>query len=53
MTRDELFEWLETCPTYGWHWVGEDEGYIRILFEIDDESEQELEFLQRWRAANE
>jgi len=24
MTRDELYEWLETCPTSGWHWVGED-----------------------------
>ncbi len=41
MTRDELFEWLETCPTYGWHWVGEDEGYIRILFEIDEEIDDE------------
>ena len=40
MTRDELFEWLQTCPT-GWHWVGEDEGYIRILFEIDEETDDE------------
>jgi hypothetical protein len=38
MTRDEFFEWLDTCPTYyGWHNVGEDEGYIRIRFEIDEE----------------
>lgn len=37
MTRDELYEWLETCPTNGRLWVGEDEGYIRILFEIDEE----------------
>ncbi len=37
MTREEFFEWLDTCPTYGWHNVGEDEGYIRILFEIDEE----------------
>ena len=41
MTREEFFEWLNTCPTYGWHNVGEDEGYIRIMFKIDEEEEQE------------
>ena len=45
MTRDELFEWLETCPTDGWHWVGQDEGYVRILFEIDEEEDEKPE---RW-----
>ena len=42
MTRDKLFEmtlmqWLETCPYPKWRWVGEDEGCIHILFEIDEE----------------
>jgi hypothetical protein len=41
MTREELFDWLQTCPTSGYHWVGEDEGYIRILFEIDEDEEEE------------
>jgi hypothetical protein len=41
MTREELFDWLQTCPTNGYHWVGEDEGYIRILFEIDEEENED------------
>jgi hypothetical protein len=43
ISREELFEWLETCPTNGWYSVGEDEGYIRILFEIDEEDADEYE----------
>jgi len=41
MTEEELFEWLQTCPTHLWHWVHEDEGVIRILFEIDEETDDE------------
>ena len=41
MTREEFFEWLNTCPTYAWYNEGEYEGYIRILFETDQEEEQE------------
>ena len=41
MTREELFDWLKTCPTKGYCWVGEDEGNIRILFEIDEDEENE------------
>ena len=40
MTKEELFEWLNTCPTNAWYNVGEDEGYIRILFPIDEEEQE-------------
>ena len=41
MTREEFFEWLDTCPTNGWFWIGENEGNIRILFEIDEEEDED------------
>ena len=37
-------------------WVQVDDGHdwtLETVWEIEDETEQELEFLQRWRAANE
>tara|TARA_B100000927_G_C16476222_1_gene473550 strand:+ start:39875 stop:40036 length:162 start_codon:yes stop_codon:yes gene_type:complete len=45
MTRDELFKWLETCPTSGWNWVGQDEGCVRILFKIEEKEDEKTE---RW-----
>ena len=30
-TRQEFFEWLNTCPEHSWD-VVHDEGHVRILF---------------------
>ena len=43
MTREEFFEWLNTCPTYGWLNLGEDDGCIRIQFKIDEEEGEQNE----------
>ena len=50
MTREEFFEWLETCPTHKWevNWdstEGEDgqpaSGFIRVSFPTHEEEEEE------------
>ena len=43
MTREEFFEWLDTCPTYSWYNIGEGEheGCIRIVFEIEEEEDDD------------
>ena len=51
---DEHTAWSIVPSCVGW--VRVDEGHdwtLESIQEIEDESEQELEFLQRWRAANE
>jgi len=42
MTREELFEWLNTCPDHNWDVVHDDEGHLRVLF-CFDEDDDELE----------
>lgn len=32
MTRDEFFEWVETCPTHKWEVVHDDDGHVWIAF---------------------
>jgi hypothetical protein len=39
MTREELFEWLDTCPDHHWDVVHDDEGHVRVLFWFDEENE--------------
>ena len=39
MTRDEMMEWLETCPDHKWEIVHEGEGHVRVLLCFDEEEE--------------
>ena len=41
MTRQELFEWLNTHPTSDWDVVNDDEGHLRVLFWFDEEIEND------------
>ena len=41
MTRQELFEWLNTHPTSDWDVVHDDEGHLRVLFWFDEEIEND------------
>ena len=43
MTSQEFSDWLGTCPTHKWEEVSIDDGYIRILFPIETEEEDENE----------
>ena len=40
MSRDEFFEWLETCPSDDW-FIAEDGGDgLRVFFCVDDEEDE-------------
>tara|TARA_R110000803_G_scaffold73308_3_gene137109 strand:+ start:165 stop:347 length:183 start_codon:yes stop_codon:yes gene_type:complete len=43
MTSQEFSDWLDTCPTHKWEEVSIDDRYIRILFPIETEEEDEEE----------
>ena len=45
MTREEFFEWLNTCPTQKWEVVYDDHGFAHVSFPFteDDEDEDEDE----------
>ncbi len=36
MTREEFFEWLETCPTHKWEITHDDDNHIVVSFPTDD-----------------
>tara|TARA_A100001015_G_C14936052_1_gene690511 strand:+ start:1175 stop:1309 length:135 start_codon:yes stop_codon:yes gene_type:complete len=39
MTREEFFNWLNTCPTHKWDIIEIEGEYCRVLFPIDDDKE--------------
>ncbi len=41
MTKEELWAWLDTCPTHKWDVVQIEDGYMRIIFPFDDPEEDE------------
>tara|TARA_R100000742_G_C4229540_1_gene51432 strand:- start:483 stop:608 length:126 start_codon:yes stop_codon:yes gene_type:complete len=41
MTREEFFEWLNTCPSNEWETPYEDFGHISVDFKIDEEKDDE------------
>ena len=47
LNKDELFEWLNTCPSNDWHWVGEhiptgdEDGQIKIMFVLPNNKERQ------------
>jgi|VirMetMinimDraft_7_1064189.scaffolds.fasta_scaffold147190_3 hypothetical protein len=53
MTSQEFSDWLDTCPTHKWEDVSIDDGYIRIIFPIETEEEDEISAYQRnWMNEN-
>lgn len=41
MTREEFFEWLDTCPSPDWDVVHDDVGYVGVSFHNIKEHEEE------------
>lgn len=39
MTNEELFKWLETCPTQEWAAVEENDGEVVVYFPVTDSEE--------------
>ena len=39
MTREEFFEWLDTCPTHKWKITVDDYGYTVVYFPHNEEEE--------------
>ena len=39
MTREDFFEWLDTCPSNAWLNIGDDVDTISIKFFIDEDEE--------------
>jgi len=37
MTREEFFEWLNTCPTHKWEITHEEYGHVVVSFPNDEE----------------
>ena len=45
MTREEFFEWLDTCPTHKWEVVHDDVGCVWISFRNNESNE---DFVKRF-----
>ena len=43
MTSEELWAWLDTCPTHKWECVELEGDYMRVIFPFDDPEEDEDE----------
>ena len=41
MTKEELWAWLDTCPTHKWNVVQIEGDYMRVIFPFDDPEEDE------------
>lgn len=41
MTREEFFEWMNTCPTHRWDIAQDEYGFVRIIFPINEEDEDD------------
>ena len=37
MSREDFFNWLNSCPSDEWLQIGDDEGSIKIKFFIDED----------------
>ena len=40
MTREELYEWLSTCPTKQMYSNGEEEGIVTVTFHCDRDKKE-------------
>ena len=52
MTREEFFEWLDTCPTNKWEVVQDDVGCVWISFRNDELEGTTSLFLNRFIGEN-
>ena len=44
MTREELYEWLNECPTHKWEVITDEYEFVSINFRVvEDEEEEENE----------
>ena len=41
MSREDFFNWLNSCPSDEWLQIGDDVGSIKIKFFIDEDEEKE------------
>ena len=41
MSREEFFEWLNTCPSHKWEIISDEFGNTRVLFIYDEEEDDE------------
>jgi hypothetical protein len=41
MSREEFFEWLNTCPSHKWEVTADEWGYLHVVFKIVEEKEDE------------
>ena len=41
MTREEFFQWLNTCPTHKWEIVHDDSDFIRVVFPVEEDEDEE------------
>jgi len=41
MNIQEFQDWMDTCPTHKWEVLSDEDGYIRILFPVSDELDEE------------
>ena len=39
MTREEFYEWLETCPTHKWETTADEDDFVAVSFPITEEEE--------------
>jgi len=39
MNREELFEWLNTCPSHKWEITGDEFEYITITYKYKEEED--------------
>lgn len=40
MSHEQLWAWLETCPTDGWQVVEIEGDYCRVIFPLDEEEHE-------------
>ena len=38
MTREEFYEWLNTCPTHKWELTADEYGFVAVSFPTEEEA---------------
>jgi hypothetical protein len=42
MTREEFYEWLNTCPTHKWEITADEINFVAISFPTEEEEESDV-----------
>jgi hypothetical protein len=40
MTREEFYEWLNTCPTHNWELTADEYGFVAVSFPTQEDEEE-------------